>query len=59
MQGSYPSVQQGEVERTVCYHWSSGCCTWSNKIKVLNCGGYYLFRLPNTPVCHLRYCGTN
>ena len=59
MQGSYPSINDGQVNRTVCYHWDSGCCTWSNTIKVRNCGAYYVFYLPNTPVCHLSYCGSN
>ena len=57
MQGSHPTQAQGVVTRKVCYHWSSKCCNWSNNIRVRNCGGFYVYYLDKTPVCHLRYCG--
>ena len=59
MQGSHPSVNDGAVSRTVCYHWDSSCCKWSNTIQVRNCGDFYVFKLNGTPACHLRYCGAN
>ncbi|MBL8972404.1 MAG: DUF4215 domain-containing protein, partial [Myxococcales bacterium] len=60
MVGTYPAVNEGIVQRTVCYNWSGNTCLWSNPIQVVNCGGYYVFKLPNVAVnCWLRYCGEN
>ncbi|XP_048581380.1 pancreatic secretory granule membrane major glycoprotein GP2-like [Nematostella vectensis] len=57
MVGAHPTVAQGMVTRKVCYHWTKNCCRWSNYIKVRNCGAFYVYQLPKTPVCWLRYCG--
>ena len=57
LNGAHPSVQDGVVTRQVCYHWSNNCCRWNNNIKVRNCGGFYVYELPRTPLCYLRYCG--
>lgn len=54
--GGHPTEEQGVVSRKVCFHWSSNCCLWSVNIKVRNCGEYYVYQLPKTPVCNLRYC---
>ena len=57
LKGGHPTVAQGIVSRKVCYHWSSGCCQWSNNIRVRNCGAFYVYELKRTPGCSLRYCG--
>jgi cysteine-rich repeat protein len=59
MAGGHPSVNEGKVTRTVNFHWSSGCSTWSTSIQVSNCGGFYVYELNGTPVCNLRYCGSD
>jgi len=60
MQGSHPSVQDGAVNRTVCFHWDNNCCIWSNGIQVRNCGDFYVYKFPGPPPnCTLKYCGTN
>ncbi|XP_020609788.1 uncharacterized protein LOC110048345 isoform X2 [Orbicella faveolata] len=56
MNGYHPSVADGVVTRTVCYHWSNNCCQWKNNIKVKNCGAFYVYELQKTPACYLRYC---
>ena len=58
LNGIHPTVAEGAVTRTVCYHWSSSCCNWSHSIKVLNCSGFYVYELQPTPGCDYRYCGT-
>ena len=60
MNGGHPTAAEGQVTRTVCFHWGS-CCRWSTNIKVRNCGSYYVYYLSGTPSghCSLRYCGTN
>ena len=58
LNGGHPTVADGQVTRTVCFHWKSDCCHWSTDIKVRNCGSYYVYYLRGTPTCYLRYCGT-
>ena len=61
MNGGHPTVADGQVTRTVCFHYSGDCYRWSTNIKVRNCGSYYVYYLSGTPnsFCSLRYCGTN
>ena len=62
MNGGHPTVADGQVSRTVCWHWRSGCCTWSSTIRVRNCGSYYVYYLSSTPnngQCDFRYCSTD
>ena len=61
MNGGHPTVADGQVTRTVCFHYSGDCYRWSTNIKVRNCGSYYVYYLSGTPngFCPLRYCGTN
>ena len=60
MNGTHPTVADGQISRQVCFHWTrNGCCEWSTNIKVRNCGSYYVYYLNGTPNCSLRYCGTN
>ena len=56
LESGHPSVGQGSVTGKVCFHWSSKCCHWSVNIKVRNCGDFYVYKLPKTPYCSLRYC---
>ena len=61
LNGSHPTVADGQVSRQVCFHSNGNCCYWSSNIKVGNCSSYYVYYLSGTPngQCHLRYCGTN
>ena len=59
LNGTHPQLQEGQVNRTVCYHWSSRCCNWQNNIKVRSCGDFYVYKLIKPPHCWLRYCGDN
>jgi len=59
MTGSHPSQAEGVVSRRVCYSWGSTCCSYSNNIRVRNCGGFYVYELQKPPQCALRYCGGN
>ncbi len=59
MSGGHPSVNEGQVTRTVHFNWSNSCSHWSTSVQVSNCGDYYVYELNGTPVCSLRYCGTD
>ena len=45
------------VNGTVCFHWSTKCCSWHANIQIKRCNGFYVYKLVPTPVCWLRYCG--
>ena len=56
MKGKNP-MQKGEtVNRTACFYWDDNTCKVQTEIKVRNCDSYYLYYLPETPICQLRYC---
>jgi len=57
MLGTYPTVDEGIVPRSVCFPWFNDPCMWSSDIAVRNCGDYFVFQLPNPVACALRYCG--
>ena len=59
LNGVHPGIEEGIVNRQVCFNWSGNNCNWNAQIQVVACPGYYLYYLPNTPVCNLRYCGQN
>ena len=59
LRGGHPTVAQGAVSRTVCFHWSGNQCRWSRIIRVQNCGAFFVYELTPTPFCNLRYCGDN
>ncbi|XP_068703631.1 uncharacterized protein [Montipora foliosa] len=58
LSGGHPSVADGRVSRTVCFHYYS-CCTYSTTIQVRNCGSFYVYYLRSSPCCNCRYCSTS
>ncbi|XP_072420103.1 pancreatic secretory granule membrane major glycoprotein GP2-like [Chiloscyllium punctatum] len=56
LNGSHPTVGQGEVPRTVCFNWQNKPCQWTQKIKVKRCIDYFVYELQAPPVCSLAYC---
>ena len=59
MKGSLPTTADGEVTRTVAFHWDGNCQKWSQNIKVINCGRFYVYHLSSPTLgCSLRYCGS-
>ncbi|KAL9960470.1 hypothetical protein ACROYT_G033933 [Oculina patagonica] len=57
LSGAHPTVAEGVVVRNVCYGFQDNCCHWSNRIKVKNCGSYYVYELQRPPIYFSRYCG--
>ena len=58
LNGSHPTVNEGAVQRRVCFTYDSDCCFSSIYIRVRNCGGFYVYQLkPTKPYRDSRYCG--
>ena len=58
LSGSEPQINDGAVDRTICFNFSNNTCNWSEPAKVRNCGGYFVYYLKNVSWgCSGRYCG--
>ncbi|XP_066304360.1 oncoprotein-induced transcript 3 protein-like [Branchiostoma lanceolatum] len=58
MNGAHPTAADGAVSRQVCAFYTGNPCRWETTIQVKACrAGYYVYRLPRAPACHLAYCG--
>ena len=59
LKGSHPKVGEGVVDRKACvslpFVFPIGCGI-SYKIKVVNCGDFYLYQLKEPGQCSLAYC---
>ncbi|CAH3141728.1 unnamed protein product [Pocillopora meandrina] len=59
LDGSHPTVEDGEVPRKVCFSGRSTGCRYSTNIFVKNCGSNFIYELKRPPGCALRYCSTD
>ena len=58
LNGSHPTVNEGAVQRRVCFRRYSGlCCYFSTYIRVRNCAGFYVYQLKPLTSIRARYCG--
>ena len=44
------------VNGTACFSWYNSVCRFSQMISVANCDSFYVYRLPPSPACMMRYC---
>lgn len=58
MDGKHPQVDDGIQKRKACFSAENNCCKRKTDIHVRNCGEFYVYKLPSTPGCYLRYCGS-
>ena len=58
LEGAHPTVEDGEVQRKVCFSDRSTGCEDSKNIFVKKCGSYFIYKL-YPPACFARYCGTD
>ncbi|XP_078062329.1 uncharacterized protein LOC144488178, partial [Mustelus asterias] len=56
LQGSHPTLEQGEGSGTVCFNWDGNPCSWEREIKIKNCDSYFVYELKPTPGCEAAYC---
>lgn len=59
LDGSHPTVAEGNVSRKVCFSFMGSCCMTNTYINIRNCGSYYVYYLQPVPQCDLRYCSTD
>ena len=59
LDGTHPTVEDGEVPRTVCFSDRDSGCKGTTTIFVKNCGSYHIYYLHTASSCNRRYCGTN
>ena len=58
LSGDHPTVEDGEVSRTVCFTSRPyGCCYYSRRIIVRNCTSFYVYLLVRTRY-NYRFCFT-
>ena len=61
LNGKLPNPSEGKVYRTVCFTHNGNSCWWSTKIKVKNCGNFFVYLLHGFSHFwyggYLRYCG--
>jgi cysteine-rich repeat protein len=55
----HPALGEGIIEAAVCFNWKQNNCEFFTPIEVVACEGYYLYNLPDAPLCEQRYCGTD
>ena len=58
LDGADPTVEEGEVYRSVCFSDRPTGCKYSEVTFVKNCESYFIYKL-RPPTCNSRYCGTD
>ena len=53
---AHPTVEDGKVQRRVCFSDRSTGCKYRRSIVLRNCGSYFIYKL-YPPPCPSRYCG--
>ena len=56
LDGAHPTVEDGEVERTVCFSDRSSGCKGTILIYVKKCSSYYIYKLDQPFGCMSRFC---
>ncbi|XP_068714952.1 uromodulin-like isoform X1 [Montipora foliosa] len=59
LKGGHPSLADGIVQRTACFHIRNNCCNYRRAIRVRNCGDYYVYELRATRSSGHVYCTTS
>lgn len=56
LNGNHPAVEDGIVQRQVCFHWYSDCCQWWISISIRNCTTFFVYQPSPLPGCWFRFC---
>ena len=60
LNGEYPDVKDGVVQRKVCFHFHGNCCSYENTVLIRKCfEGFYVYKFESLPSSVPgRYCTT-
>ncbi|CAH3143665.1 unnamed protein product [Pocillopora meandrina] len=56
LKGSHPSIENGIVDREVCFFGYNNCCYRRVHVRVRKCNGFYVYFLKPSPPGNFRYC---
>ncbi|XP_027038407.1 pancreatic secretory granule membrane major glycoprotein GP2-like [Pocillopora damicornis] len=56
LNGLHPSIEDGIVDREVCFFGYNKCCYRRVHIRVRKCNGFYVYFLKPSPPGNVRYC---
>ncbi|XP_066022870.1 uromodulin-like [Pocillopora verrucosa] len=59
LDSAHPTLQDGKVQKEVCFSDRSTGCKRKVLIYVKNCGSYFIYKLFGAFSCNSRYCGTD
>ncbi|RMX50674.1 hypothetical protein pdam_00021433, partial [Pocillopora damicornis] len=60
MNGAHPTVEDGRVNREVCFRSWHECCKYTKSNMVRNCGSFYVYHLDGIATnCSEAYCATD
>ena len=59
LNGAHPTVEDGEVQRMVCFSGRSLYCNYRIRISAKNCSSYYIYKLFQPLSCASRFCSTD
>ena len=62
IRGTHPTDEGEQVTAEVCFSFDNGDgddCRYTQNIEITNCGEYYVYFLPQTPWCDMRYCAAS
>ena len=55
---THPDLLSGQSQdQKVCFYYHGTQCWRSTTVTIQECEGFYIYKLPNTPLCYNRYCG--
>ena len=57
--GNHPVSKWDKSNGTVCFQSHASDCDVSVQVQIVNCNTFFVYYLPDTPMCNLRYCGGN
>ena len=56
---AHPDTVGDSQDVQFCFDLRTNICRWSTMGKVTHCGDFYVYYLPDTTHCRLRYCAEN
>ena len=59
LDGAHPTVEDGVVNRKVCFTDRTSVCKVTKTTSVKNCGSYFIYKLQPPPICDSRYCSAD